>query len=138
MKQVVKNFNRSIKNINKKLPQRLNWWQMLILLVVSLLVCFTCDHFGVFEYALPLLGTLLAEIVVIFIKREIWGEWWFWLVLVILLPAQFYGLRYCAHLYAGYSGPSRGPIGGIAVVNFFALLGATHLMELMVGYKEKC
>ena len=75
---------------------RLPWWGVLLGIIVSTLTAWLFDHFGRLDLALPTLNTIGIVGFILVLKRKLWRNAWFWIVmsfiaathveLILLLP----------------------------------------------------
>ena len=69
---------------------RLPWWALALIVVLSLPVFWLFDHLGTLNMSLPVLDSIVPFGFVLYLKRKLYGKWWFWLT--IALMALLHGL----------------------------------------------
>ncbi len=63
---------------------RLPWWALVSIGILSVPVFWLFDHFGSLNMSLPVLDSIVPFAFVLYIKRKLYGKWWFWLTIALV------------------------------------------------------
>lgn len=119
---IVQDLRRDVAAAKKL---RLRWWAILPLIICAVFVSWAFDHFGRLATALPTMNVAAVFAFILFLKRNLIGQPWFWATLILVAIPHVLLILLAPWTTSWFPAIA---IGGIDSLDFCVLLGVIAMV----------